>query len=149
MTNVMDRHGHHSKIPDELHTPTKKQYGLLADVQSDVYHHNSGGSFNMMAVWNKGSVWATGKNDLYRSASNFSDIYPEMCGIHAELDIQRNNNIKGGTIYIAGYHESSGSPLANTRPCRYCATILDLEKVRWVVYYSNGVAVKAMTRELV
>lgn len=92
-----------------------------------------------------------GKNRLRRSASTVTDTYPDVCGIHAELDLYRllGKGLNRSNIYVAGRHESSGSVLNTTRPCLYCAAILDACNVRYVIYYQDGEPVKTTPKELI
>lgn len=123
---------------------TNKDRALIAHAQAVANGHSSGGSYNMAAVWARSKPLVTGTNKLHLPARYESTIYPRECGLHAELDLfRRSRLITGGTVYVAGALESSGSEMPNTKPCIYCATILDAAFVRWVVYRSDGEVAKA------
>lgn len=97
----------------------------------------------MLACHVKGSRFATGKNELKRSGSTMdSSFVNPLVGVHAELCLYANNSIRGGTVFIVGVRSKSGTPLSTTRPCNYCAAILDAAKVRFVVYMQDGIATK-------
>lgn len=105
--------------------------------------HNSGGSYNMFAIWVKGSQVKIGKNALKRAAKAESELYPEICGFHAELDLYRQHpEMRGGTLYVAGRKNRSNAIMLNTKPCEYCSALLAGTRVNWVVYLKNGIFVK-------
>lgn len=104
----------------------------------------------MLAIWNKGSMWSRGRNRLGRRAHTIDSSYPNILGQHAELDLFRTNpDMRGGTVWVAGCHERSGSTLDRTRPCMYCASILSAANVRFVVYFENGTPTKCSPRSLI
>lgn len=116
---------------------------ILEKLSQDSAEHSSGGSYNMLARWIKGSRVVTGKNRLDRPASTMNDDYPDICGVHAELDLfYRLPPIKGGTLYIAGSRAKTGAKMPNTSPCIYCHTIIRETNVRYIVYYNEGKAIK-------
>lgn len=112
--------------------------------------HSSGGTYNMACVWNKGQWRETGYNRLDSPAHLKSDIYPEPCGIHAELNLwTKYKRLRGGTVYVAGILDTSRSTMSNTQPCVYCAALLQSSGVRNAVYMLNGVLVKSRVEGLV
>jgi|688.fasta_scaffold552230_1 hypothetical protein len=122
---------------------TSSDVSILEKLTEESSSHSSGGSYNMLARWFKGSRAITGKNRLDRPASTMNDDYPDVCGVHAELDLfYRLPNIKGGTIYIAGTRAKTGAIMPNTMPCIYCHTILNETNIRYLVYYENGEPIK-------
>lgn len=105
--------------------------------------HMSGGSYNMVAKWVKGSRSALGYNKLDRRATTINDAYPEICGVHAELDLfYKLPPVKGGTVYVAGSRAKTMTFMPNTSPCIYCKTILAETYVRYIVFYNNDKPVK-------
>lgn len=127
-----------------------KDARIFHRAQELAYDHRSGGQWNMVAIWRKGGRHFYGFNRLDRPAAPISDIYPEICGQHAELDLYRKHpeNLGGGTVYVAGAHDSSGTLIESTRPCKYCAAILDASNVRFVVYRQDGYLIKARPKDL-
>lgn len=132
------RHVHRSKVPDSVLRLTnddlRKYWTLVGTTRS----HCSGGSYSMIAMWSKGSRVAVGKNRLDRLAHTLDNGYPEISGVHAELDLWRLNTdgLRGGTVYIAGTLSGTKSAMTNTRPCKYCVPILMQLGVRHVVFFS-------------
>lgn len=111
--------------------------------------HSSGGSYNMVALWVKGSNVIAGNNILKRLARHENETYPEICGFHAELDLYKKSpNMRGGTIYVGGRKRTSNSIMINTKPCEYCATLLMTTKVNWVVYLHKSRFIKNRIDEL-
>ena len=96
----------------------------------------------MLARWVKGSRSAIGKNRLNRPAATVTDVYPDICGIHAELNLFHNSSFRGGTVYIAGAKQRSGTTMLNTHPCEYCMAIMIAAGVRSVVFYKEGIPSK-------
>jgi len=116
---------------------------ILEKLSLDSKDHSSGGSYNMLARWIKGSRVITGKNRLDRPACTMNDDYPDICGVHAELDLfYRLPPVKGGTLYIAGSRAKTGVKMPNTSPCIYCHTIIRETNVRYIVYYNAGIPTK-------
>lgn len=135
--------------PDISFLPSVREAEMLNDLMVTSRLHESGGSYNMISMYVKNSHREYGFNRLKRLASTVSDIYPEVFGMHAELDLYRKMGRRsGGTVFIAGTR-NNGSKMVNSRPCCYCATILDLAGIRWAIYYENGVPTKAKISELV
>jgi deoxycytidylate deaminase len=124
--------------------------GTLFKVAYDSNQHSSGGSYNMMARWMKGSFVITGANRLHKPAHLVDSSYPDISGIHAELDSwKQHKKMKGGTIYVAGTVEASGNLMQNTLPCVYCASLLFSSGVRFVVGFEDGIPVKYRVKDLV
>src|SRR5260221_14043259 len=98
---VNSRHQNYSEMPSICLAPSRKDFAQIARVQADAYEHTSYGTFNMLALWVKGSVFAYGYNYLKRPANKINNAYGTICGLHAELDLYRKYNIKGGTVFIA------------------------------------------------
>lgn len=124
---------------------------ILTRLEDDSLAHSSGGTFNVMARWIKGSRQLTGFNALTRPALTVDDSYPQTCGIHAELDLYRRGRevLGGGVVYIGGSRQQSRSIMSNTQPCVYCAAILDSCNVRFVVYRFDERAVISRPGDLV
>lgn len=145
------RYVHRSKIPENTlyltNDDLRKYWTLVATTRN----HNSGGSYSMIAMWSKGSRIAVGKNRLDRLANTLDNGYPEISGVHAELDLWRLNTggLKGGTVYIAGTLSGTKSAMTNTRPCRYCVPILAQLGVRHVVFMLNSEVTKCRVTDLV
>lgn len=120
----------------------------LADQQAST--HNSGGSYDMVALLAKSKPVAFGFNSLSNPAILKSSIYPEMCGMHAELDLWRQcpEDMKGGSVYVAGRATKSTNMMANTTPCVYCAAILTLAGVRHIICYSDNNVIKTAPQRL-
>lgn len=137
------------KDPESFITPTKRDYTFFARTQLAAVQHSSGGSFDMVALYVKGSTHSWGFNKLRRSAAVTDSTYPEIMGMHAELDLYRRSIKSSGTVYIAGNHHKSGTPLVNSGPCLYCAAILKAACVRYVVFVYKGVIVKTSPVSLV
>ena len=121
--------------------PTGNDQSILSKVAEESSYHVSGGNYNMLARWYKGSKVETGKNRLNRPASTLNVEYPDICGVHAELDLFFKSNLKGGTVYIAGTRKN-GSKMNNTCPCIYCMTILRQAGIRSIVFYKESQASK-------
>lgn len=138
--NSVDREERYN-TPNHTTKPTTKETRILDRLRQQSAHHTSGGSYNMLAAWVKGSTWHTGKNRLTRPANTIDPRYPELCGFHAELDLWNKVQFRGGTMYVAGTRES-GTPMDNSTPCVYCAAILEAAQVRWVICYSNNTPIK-------
>lgn len=128
---------------------TNKDESMMSHAQTIANAHCSGGTYNMAAVWVKSKPKATGTNKLSHPATKENPSYPEMCGMHAELDLWRKNgHIAGGTVYVAGTIEQSGNEMPNTKPCVYCAAVLYLAGVRFVVYRKDGEIAKTRPSEI-
>lgn len=97
--------------------------------------HTSGGSYNMVAVWAKGSRRVIGTNSVGRLAETIGGPYPPMTGVHAELDLVHKppHGLSRGTVYIGGWL-STGNKMARTQPCIYCAEMLVQARVKYVVF---------------
>lgn len=135
--------------PNILYELSAREAEMLHDLSIISRVHESGGSYNMVAMYMKNSHREYGYNRLNRMANTVSDIYPDIFGMHAELDLYRKIGKKvGGTVFIAGTRQS-GSKMLNSRPCCYCATILDLAGIRWVIYYDDGIPTKTRVSELI
>lgn len=117
---------------------------------ADGITHSSGTGRDIVAVAVKGSKWAMGKNYLTREARSMSDLYPDGCGVHAELDLWHSGVSLGrSTVYVAGIAENSGNALQSTMPCCYCSAILFQANVKKVVAMHLGNLYSVKTRELV
>lgn len=122
---------------------SKADVTILEKLREISLEHSSGGSYNMIAKWVKGSRSALGFNKLDRRATTINDAYPEICGVHAELDLfYKLPPVKGGTVYIAGSRAKTSTYMPNTSPCIYCKTILAETYVRYIVFYNDDVPVK-------
>lgn len=144
----MNRRGRY-KLSDDYHVPTSSDISMLLTVTEISTKHSSGGSYDMVAAWSKGSRFEFGFNRLNRAASTIDKSYPDVCGVHAELDLWRKlDKLRGGTIYVAGKRSSSGTIMDNTRPCIYCSAILVEAGVRNVVFYSNSIPRKLRVSDL-
>lgn len=137
----------------EILEPSKADIVKLLKVTEMTRYHNSGGSYDMIAMLGSPRIW--GYNRLRRPASTISDTYPEDFGVHAELDLYRkmgmnpsNPSSYSGTVYIAGKLNSSGSFMTNTMPCTYCVAILRECGITNVVFYFDGMPAKANLRTL-
>lgn len=121
----------------------------FAAAQRAVMNHDSGGSYSMIASWRgKGSARAAGFNSLQRCSKVERASYPEVCGMHAELDLYlRFDHLDGGTVAVAGV-KRNGRVMANTRPCAYCAAILTQMGVDWVLYRSDEAVVKSRPSDI-
>lgn len=130
--------------------PSERDLRMMFQAQAMARGHESGGTYDMAAMWVKGSRRAVGTNKLTDPAILKSQIYDYRCGMHAELAMWYYNRerIFGGTVYVAGKLNSSGSEMTNTAPCIYCASIIDLAGVRFVVYCKDGEVVKSRPKEL-
>lgn len=116
---------------------------ILEKLRETSLDHVSGGSYNMVAKWVKGSRSALGFNKLDRRATTINEAYPEICGVHAELDLfYKLPPVKGGTVYVAGSRARTHTPMPNTSPCIYCKTILAETYVRYIVFYENNQPIK-------
>jgi hypothetical protein len=116
---------------------------ILEKLRETSLDHMSGGSYNMVAKWVKGSRSALGFNKLDRRATTINDAYPEICGVHAELDLfYKLPPVKGGTVYVAGSRARTLTFMPNTSPCIYCKTILAETYVRYIVFYNNNQPIK-------
>lgn len=102
----------------------------------------------MTAMWSKGKWIEVGNNELFRPANTIMADYPDICGVHAELDLcfsmteGNYDNMRGGTVYVLGKKASSGNLMSTTKPCIYCAAVLRLTRVRYLVYFDQGRMVK-------
>jgi hypothetical protein len=122
---------------------SKADVAILHRIREASLGHISGGSYNMVAKWVKGSRSALGFNKLDRRATTINDAYPEICGVHAELDLfYKLPPVKGGTVYIAGSRAKTHTYMPNTSPCIYCKTILAETYVRYIVFYNDNIPVK-------
>lgn len=129
--------------------PSNSDTATLDHAQKIADKHHSGGTYNMAAVARKGSDIRVGVNDLYRPASTVVDLYRDVCGIHAELDLYRQwGNLAGFTVYIAGTLDASGSRMLNTAPCCQCIAILNAMNVRHVVFNRDGLPEKFLVRDI-
>lgn len=129
------------EIPNTFR-PSPSEIEILWNLDQESRSHESGGSYNMLAQWRKGSRVATGRNRRNRRASTMSDDYPETCGIHAELALYHLVKPRGGIVYVAGTRTSETSKMPTTVPCIYCMALLEGCKIRAVVFYLNGDPVK-------
>jgi len=103
----------------------------------------------MVALYVKGSRIIVGKNDLIRPATTMNASYPDIAGVHCELSCYyKNPQMRGGTIYVAGRKASSSSIMMNSRPCRYCAALLQSTRTNWIVFVQEGTFVKARIEDL-
>jgi len=122
---------------------SKAEILTLDKLREQSLEHVSGGSYNMVAKWVKGSRSALGYNKLDRRATTINDAYPDICGVHAELDLfYKLPPVKGGTVYVAGSRARSLTYMPNTSPCIYCKTILAETYVRYIVFYNNDIPIK-------
>lgn len=122
---------------------SKAEIATLDRVREISLDHISGGSYNMVAKWVKGSRSALGFNKLDRRATTINDAYPEICGVHAELDLfYKLPPVKGGTVYVAGSRARTSTFMPNTAPCIYCKTILAETYVRYIIFYNDDIPVK-------
>lgn len=104
----------------------------------------------MIALIVKGNRRIIGRNDLYRPAGTLASHYPEMCGVHAELDAWRQirGKIRGGTAYVAGKHSNlARNPMTNTAPCPMCVVILEDLGIRNAVFFLNGKPARISIRD--
>lgn len=130
------------KLTSDL-TITKTDLVTLNKLTEMSLDHISGGSYNMVAKWVKGSRSTYGYNKLDRRASTMDNAYPDVCGVHAELDLfYRMPTIKGGTVYIAGSRARTHTLMPNTSPCLYCKALLAETYVRYVVFFDSGKPIK-------
>lgn len=140
MVNIQERYA----TTLEPIKPTAQEANQLERLCEQAKQHNSGGSYDMLSMWSKGSSRIYGKNKLERLASTIVSDYPEICGVHAELDMWRTGGVRGGgTVFIAGRRSKSGEPIENTHPCVYCLALLTEMKIRSIVYYVNGKPTKS------
>lgn len=145
---IDDKMSRYNNKPTGLLIPTDSEVDTLLRLGFDAMDHDSGGSYNVLAKWQKGAHVVIGKNKLKRSANTLSDEYPSICGVHAELDLFSNaKTLKGGTVYVAGAR-ASGSYMSTTKPCIYCSAILKASKVRHVVYWQNDEPTKVSTNDI-
>lgn len=117
---------------------------LYQRAMADALTHVSGGSYNMAAWLSNSKPIGYGLNQLSSPALLKSDLYPEVCGLHAELSLWSNYKefLSGGTVAIGGWVAKSSNPMSNTLPCTYCATILHQAGVRWVIASLNAEQIK-------
>lgn len=123
-----------------------KDSALYGTALRAAFEHTSEGDFDMVACWGKGSQTVYGYNRLKRPARRRRDEYPEMAGIHAELDLWRYNNrvstkksdLSGGTVAIAGKKPKTMTTMTTTRPCAYCVALLHELGVSTVVFLQDG-----------
>lgn len=141
--NLLNNHNESIEILTLDLQITKNDVNILEKLAEQSLDHISGGSYNMLAKWVKGSRSHIGINQLSRRASTMDDNYPDVCGVHAELDLfYKVPPVKGGTVYIAGTRARTKTKMPNTSPCIYCKTILAEAYVRYVVFYKNGKPIK-------
>lgn len=107
--------------------------------------HDSGCHYSMAAVMGKSKPIAHGLNTLHFPANSVdlgrtSVRYPDMCGVHAELDLYRSNHwrMSGTTVVVAGVVTKNGNLMENTMPCVHCAQTLQSAGVRRVCFSLNG-----------
>lgn len=134
-----------------MHKLTNRDIQNLTKAIDLALDHNSGGSYNMIALWVKGSNVVVGNNILKRPAYPQNDTYPEICGFHAELDLYKKmgNTMRGGTVYVGGRKARSNSIMINTKPCIYCANLLHETNTNWVVYIYNNQFTKTRIENLI
>lgn len=91
-----------------------------------------------------------GFNNLFSPAQLKYSVYPEISGMHAELQVCIDNpsNTKDSSIYIAGRIISSGSKMTSTLPCHICAEFLVEKQVRWVYAYHKTRPIKIRPEDL-
>ncbi len=132
------------------HKLTKRDQFLITMAIDLAGNHSSGGSYNMVALWAKGSNIRIGYNELYRQANRTSQIYPEICGTHAELDLYRRMgaDMRGGRLYVGGRKQSNNAIMMNTKPCVYCAQLLSTTKTNWIIYIDNTTFTKNKVEDL-
>ncbi|RME11189.1 MAG: hypothetical protein D6816_02470 [Bacteroidetes bacterium] len=130
-----------------LTTPSCKDELNYSQALYRASNHESGGTYNMCATIAKNSSRVIGYNSLSELAFLKSDVYPEFCGIHAELDAfisatRSNLNIDNSTIYIAGTN-SNKKELDTTVPCFACMRLItQLSRISWIVCNYNGDTIK-------
>lgn len=137
-------------IPDGgIIRPSRKDIDVLSNAFNFVRNHDSGGSYSMAAVLRKSKPKAVGFNSLYSPAILKNDIYPELCGVHAELNLwMQYPDMTGCTVYITGVISKSRNLMSNTIPCIYCAAILEASGARYVVCYMDNKIIKVRTNQL-
>jgi hypothetical protein len=121
----------------------RKMIDLLTDIARS---HDPGypSSYSMVAVLTKGKRRIFGFNKLKSPALLKNDIYPEICGIHAELHIwhqvkTNSIDIRNGTLYVSGVANNNlNARMTNTSPCKYCSTLLNDMNVKTVVSLREG-----------
>lgn len=132
------------KTPAVEHPCSQKDLVMLSRALRRAQRHDSGGSYSMAALAVRGKPHATGLNTLNEHAASKSEIYPEFCTTHAELNLwSKHPHLRGYTVYVAGIYSVSGNTMLNTKPCVYCAALLKAAGVKYVVYYRNGRPVKS------
>lgn len=119
----------------KLIRPTENEINFLLRLFWEAKHHSSGGSYNMLAAWVRRSQRVIGRNELVRPANTISNDYPDICGVHAELNLwHKHKDLKGGTVYLAGRRSNSGTEMSNTACCIYCASLLAATGVKNVIF---------------
>lgn len=124
-------------------TLTNRDHTKIATLLDVASTHISGGRYNMVAAWVKGKRSVIGMNTTDRPAATAVDSYPDICGIHAELDVWMrcravNLDMRGGTIYVVGRKAVNNNQMNTTKPCLYCRAILSSTQVRNVIYFDEG-----------
>lgn len=126
------------------HEISKRDTRIVTKMLKELSSHSSGGTFDFISLWRKGSKQITGFNTIKRHARPYSNIYPDFCGVHAELDVIKQSDkidmtLNGGTMYVVGVSSRSSNTLLNTLPCAACARMLaDNTNINYIVCYFNG-----------
>ncbi len=132
---------------------TEKDKSYMRQAQQFANNHDSGSTYDMVAMYAKGSLRLLGGNQLNRPANTISELYPDWRGVHAELDLwltihKMDREIRGGTVYVAGKKSQSKICLSTTKPCVYCAAILVSTKINFVVFYHDRTIKKMKVSDL-
>lgn len=135
--------------PQSVIKPSRKDIETLSKSFGLVRDHDSGGSYSMAAVLRKSKPKAVGYNSLFSPAVLKNDTYPELCGVHAELNLwMQYPDMGGATVYITGVISKSRNLMTNTMPCIYCASLMQAAGARYVVCYVDSKIIKVRTSEL-
>lgn len=110
--------------------------------------HVSGCSYEMAAMWVKGSRYIVGKNRLTSPAHLKHPHYPKIHGRHCETHVVllAPERLRGGTLYITGVRSSRNrNQMLTTKPCKHCMkVILTDTDIRTLVYWHEGEMVKEL-----
>lgn len=144
-------HQHRSRVPDNHSHISSRDANYLDRALALAHDHSSGGTYDMVALWVKGSRQLTGLNRLDRPAITISEHYPNICGMHAELELYRRfpTSLRGGTLYVAGKLSNTSSPMSSTMPCKYCTPLMHSCGVRNFVFFLNQTVIKCTPEQLI
>ena len=122
-------------------------YMKLASEQASKAELNSFCDYAMgCVIVKKGVPIATGHNTRYNAKAyrlnrqHRKNLNTRFFSLHAEMQavLSAKQELRGSSVFVMGHTIKNGHPLACSRPCKNCMTVLRQCGIRAVYYMSNG-----------